>query len=664
MRSPSNRIKYLVSLTLGLCGLMSWVDLPIYPWSRAAPSAIFTTATTSDCLPGLGGQLFSKGGEVVVEILPASADITSVILLLSPGSPRVIATSRDVGKVVSLGEFPFGAELVFEIFVPATGQYFRTGPAFGNPDSLEHAIVECLSPDTAKVSFEDTLGGGDRDFNDVVFRVTRNAAKCHPICFLSPQFFLLHLNQLPSGAVVIGGVNVNNPISTGNVTAIHLALQGGATPLRRLNQQFVAAQLSVESAGGLPAAQSALWSPLSCFGLDFVPVVLSNGFILAPDSMLKDLFAQARFAIGDNRTPDMLALARLFDLLNGTDLAPPLFDCNRKPGGSLLIAFPIGNAELRLVFSEPVDRASAERPESYISDRGLKILAASVDPNDPKRVTLTTEPMDGESLTVDILRAIGVRTASGAPLATVGTLGGLLAKNDSPPFIQGFPDVDKVQKPAGESFPFASRFVGRVASLVYNKDGGQDGLRQIPTLGFGFLHGQEPEPFDSIKIVTNKLIPRLAEAEAQLQPDQSLNVQWAGGQIRNVDGENQLVDTGFMEGSILKILPSPAPLPIKTAEISQQAGKTLRAKSLQGVIVRFDNVTIDSVSVPDERRLRSIVFHDDSGALASGLLLHSVTKPIQVGQRFRSVRGIVHQPRAAQYEVIVELDRHLVPIIP
>jgi hypothetical protein len=139
------------------------------------------------------------------------------------------------------------------------------------------------------------------------------------IAFCSPQYYLLNLNRLPRGTVLIGGVNFNVPVSTTNVTAIKLALQGGASPLQRLNEEFVAAQLSLNFAGGSgsPTAFSALQGHLSNYGLNFAPVTLSNGFPFTPNSTLNDLFEQARLAIRDQRTQDMPALADIFDLLNG-----------------------------------------------------------------------------------------------------------------------------------------------------------------------------------------------------------------------------------------------------------------------------------------------------------------------------------------------------------
>ncbi len=157
--------------------------------------------------------------------------------------------------------------------------------------------------------------------------------KCDTICFRSPQYYLLNLNSLPGGTVLIAGANNNQPVSTTNRTAIALALRGnatgfGLTPLQRFNQEFVAAQLSINSAGGSgsPVVFNVFWSMLSCYNINFAPVMLSNGVTLSPASMLNDLFEQAQLAIRQNRTADMAQLALIFDLLNGND---PLGRCGR-----------------------------------------------------------------------------------------------------------------------------------------------------------------------------------------------------------------------------------------------------------------------------------------------------------------------------------------------
>ena len=317
----------------------------------------------------------------------------------------------------------------------------------------------------------------------------------------------------------------------------------------------------------------------------------------------------------------------------------------------LMIAFPKSETELRVVFSEPVDQESAEVPSSYKTRSELAILGARIDRDDPRRVSLITEPMNGEAMAVDVLSVEGIRTQRGQ----------LLARAESPEFIQGIASIPEIQKPATEQFPFASRYVGKVASASCGKDGGVDSNILIDTFGFAFIHMETGGPFNSLKITTKRHIPGIAEATRALRAGQTVHVLWAGGEIRNVDGENQLVDTGFLEGSIISPTPlrSPPPFPITTAEIAGEAARTLRAKGLQGVVVRFEDVTIDDVSKPDRAGLWTVRFHDESGGQVSAVLLGNVTTALQVDKTVRSLRGLVHQPGAGKYEVIVELDQHL-----
>jgi len=193
--------------------------------------------------------------------------------------------------------------------------------------------------------------------NSCAFKVTVEQVKCHTICFRSPQYYLLNLNSLPGGEVLIGGVNSNVEVSTSNTDAIRLALQGTATgfgtltPLQQLNQEFVAAQLSLEAVGGddSPPAIDALWSPLHPYGLNLGPIALSNGFTFTRDSMLKDVFMQARSAIFEDRKADMVLIANLLDLLNGNS---PLGVCGpTHPIADLVPIIPDGSSSFCAFFT-------------------------------------------------------------------------------------------------------------------------------------------------------------------------------------------------------------------------------------------------------------------------------------------------------------------------
>ncbi|MEO6725361.1 MAG: HYR domain-containing protein, partial [Blastocatellia bacterium] len=182
------------------------------------------------------------------------------------------------------------------------------------------------------------------------FKVSIEVKTCDTICFYSPQYYLLHLNNLPHGQVLIGGVNYNSPVNTNDRADIKMALQGNAlgygtlTPLQQLNQEFVAAQLSAEGAGNDGGARmfTVNESPLHAWGLNLVPVPLGNGFTITRDTLLKDLFAQARSSIFENRTADMVLLTGVFDLLNGNDI---LSNCGpQRPKPDLAPMTPNGSS--------------------------------------------------------------------------------------------------------------------------------------------------------------------------------------------------------------------------------------------------------------------------------------------------------------------------------
>ena len=145
--------------------------------------------------------------------------------------------------------------------------------------------------------------------------------KCDTICWRSTQFFITNIRHLPGGTVLISGVNANNPIGIqqGNAS-VRIALQGGSSPMQRLNKEYVTAQLSLAYSGGSgsPVVFNTFWSALSCSRISFAPVTLSNGVTLSSNSLLDTLVNQTNLAIRENRLNDMGLLADIWALLNGT----------------------------------------------------------------------------------------------------------------------------------------------------------------------------------------------------------------------------------------------------------------------------------------------------------------------------------------------------------
>jgi Big-like domain-containing protein len=132
----------------------------------------FATSASAQAPPaGLGDQLFSTGGEITVEVLPSTAGLLSELRLYNAdGTFTPLATNREVGRVVTLPARPRDEELVFGIFIAARNHTFKIGPGERNPDGLVHARVQTTGERQFDVGFEDLINGGDRDYDDNVFR--------------------------------------------------------------------------------------------------------------------------------------------------------------------------------------------------------------------------------------------------------------------------------------------------------------------------------------------------------------------------------------------------------------------------------------------------------------------------------------------------------------
>jgi hypothetical protein len=161
--SPPLTGKYIASL-----------PMPGMNWEKNRPVGAGLTA-----MARLGGKVISDGRALAVEVYQASGSAyNDEFSLVSPGPPKPLGTNRDVGRVVPLGKFPKGTELIFEMRNPATGKVYRTGPASRNADGIPHAAVQAGRNGEILVGFEDIdKEGNDRfprpDYNyeDLLFRV-------------------------------------------------------------------------------------------------------------------------------------------------------------------------------------------------------------------------------------------------------------------------------------------------------------------------------------------------------------------------------------------------------------------------------------------------------------------------------------------------------------
>jgi Bacterial Ig domain len=157
---PSTRLFAVVAAMLAMLGCMQGAA------AQAASPA------------GLGDQLFATGGDITVEVLAGGiAGFTSELRLYNAdGTFTKLATNRETGRVVTLPSRPVGEELVFGIYVVDTRYTYKTGPGDRNPDGIEHAAVTKTGERQFDVGFEDLYDGGDRDYDDNVFRFTGGLA--------------------------------------------------------------------------------------------------------------------------------------------------------------------------------------------------------------------------------------------------------------------------------------------------------------------------------------------------------------------------------------------------------------------------------------------------------------------------------------------------------
>jgi len=84
----------------------------------------------------------------------------------------IINTQNDsFGKEVDLGLYTAGTELIFDLYVFNTDNTFYSGSASNNVDNVVHAGMQDNLDGTVIMGFEDLFGGGDEDYNDVIFEV-------------------------------------------------------------------------------------------------------------------------------------------------------------------------------------------------------------------------------------------------------------------------------------------------------------------------------------------------------------------------------------------------------------------------------------------------------------------------------------------------------------
>lgn len=151
----------------------------------AATLGLGGSLAQASAITGVGGSIFATGGNVSVDILASDSGYDNVIGLfyLFTDADQNFSNMTYIGidnhqTTVNLGTFEIGKELVFGIVSPQ-GKYVL-GAGARNIDGLAHGKVEAATTvagfdESWNVYFEDLLNGGDKDYNDAIFRVNQTA---------------------------------------------------------------------------------------------------------------------------------------------------------------------------------------------------------------------------------------------------------------------------------------------------------------------------------------------------------------------------------------------------------------------------------------------------------------------------------------------------------
>ncbi len=115
----------------------------------------------------VGSSLFVQNdGDVHVTFKGSDAGYTST---LSFQGTNLFSNRDTTGVTINLGNFSAGTELNFQLLVHNTGNIFSTGMGTMNPDGIAHTLVSDMGNGLTQVGWEDLYGGGDLDYNDLVF---------------------------------------------------------------------------------------------------------------------------------------------------------------------------------------------------------------------------------------------------------------------------------------------------------------------------------------------------------------------------------------------------------------------------------------------------------------------------------------------------------------
>ena len=141
-------------------------------------------------------------GDVILTFLSKEAAFSNDLFLQGRDSLILNNQSAVPNTQFNLGSFAANTLLTFRMTVNNTGFSFFTGEASLNPDNFLHASFREMCGPALVVGFEDIFGGGDKDYNDLVFSLTNVYAATGPTPVPEQETYAM----LIAGLMLIGAV--------------------------------------------------------------------------------------------------------------------------------------------------------------------------------------------------------------------------------------------------------------------------------------------------------------------------------------------------------------------------------------------------------------------------------------------------------------------------
>lgn len=168
--------------------------------------------SAAQALPGT--SLYATGDEIWVRFVSYDAGYRNDLYFFayvgqSPSDAQYLFTNKTAlpgTEQQVLGSYTLGQEIIFGIYVydQGAGKYYTyySGNPANNPDGVGHVQLWKIADGkyALRVGFEDLYGGGDNDFNDLIFEVS---GVTHTV---TPEPITIAL--LGSGLVGLGGAGL------------------------------------------------------------------------------------------------------------------------------------------------------------------------------------------------------------------------------------------------------------------------------------------------------------------------------------------------------------------------------------------------------------------------------------------------------------------------